>query len=151
MVNTSGSVVGVNTAVLSNAQGLSLAIASNTVQFVISALVREGRVRRSFIGVTGQSVPVPRPLARAHRLASPSGVLAAGVEPGSPAEVAGLREGDIILSFDDRRVGGVDDLLRLLTADQIGIASPMTVLRREGPRKLTVVPIERKSASDSRR
>ena len=79
LVTANGSVIGVNTAVLLPAQGLSLAIASNTVQFIVSALLREGRVRRSFIGVTGQSVPVPRRLARAHQLAAASGVLAASV------------------------------------------------------------------------
>ena len=146
LVTTSGSVIGVNTAVVMAAQGLSLAIASNTVQFVVSALLREGRVRRSYIGVTGQSVPIPRRLARAQQLASASGVLAAGVEPGSPADVAGVREGDLIVSFGDRRIGGVDDLHRALTAERIGIAVPMMVLRRNGRRQLTVVPSERQAS-----
>jgi S1-C subfamily serine protease len=144
LVTTGGAVVGVNTAVLRPGQGLSLAIASNTVQFVVSALLREGRVRRSFIGVTGQSVPVPRPLARAHQLAADAGVLAAAVEPGGPADIAGLKVGDIILSLAGQRVGGVDDLLRILTADRIGIATPLTILRRSGRRQLTVVPSERR-------
>jgi S1-C subfamily serine protease len=144
LVTTDGSVVGVNTAILLPAQGLSLAIASNTAQFVVSALLREGRVRRSFIGVTGQSVPVPRRLARAHQLAAASGVLAASVEKGSPADVAGLRAGDIILSFGDRRIGGVDDLLRVLTADRIGVELPIVVLRGTGRRQLAVVPRERR-------
>jgi S1-C subfamily serine protease len=146
LVTTAGAVVGVNTAVVMAAQGLSLAIASNTVQFVVSALLREGRVRRSFIGVTGQTVPIPRRLARAHQLATASGVLAAAVERGSPADVAGLKEGDIILSLGDQRVGGVDDLHRILSADLIGIASPMSVLRSTGRRQLIVVPAERKTA-----
>jgi S1-C subfamily serine protease len=144
LVITSGAVVGVNTAVILPAQGLSLAIASNTVRFVVSALLREGRVRRSYIGVTGESVPVPRSLARAHRLAVTSGVRAAAVEPRSPAEVAGLRVGDLILSFGGQRVGAVDDLQRILTADRIGVPSPVTVLRGSGRRQLTVVPAERK-------
>lgn len=144
LVTTTGAVVGVNTAVLLPAQGLSLAIASNTVQFVVSALLHEGRVRRSFIGVTGQSVPVPRRLARAHQLAAASGVLAASVETGSPADVAGLRAGDIILSFADRAIRGVDDLLRVLTADRIGVESPIVVLRGTGRRHLAVVPAERR-------
>jgi S1-C subfamily serine protease len=143
LVTTNGSVIGVNTAVLLPAQGLSLAIASNTVQFVVSALLREGRVRRSYIGVTGQSVPVPRRLARALHLAATSGVLAAAVEKASPADAAGLRAGDIIVSLGDRIVGGVDDLLRALTADRIGVAMPMGVVRGSGRRQLTVVPRER--------
>ncbi|OFW19658.1 MAG: serine protease [Acidobacteria bacterium RIFCSPLOWO2_02_FULL_65_29] len=148
LVTTNGSVVGVNTAVILPAQGLSLAIASNTVQFVVSALLREGRVRRSYIGVTGQSVPLPRRLARVHQLAASSGVLAAAVEKGSPAEKAGLRAGDMILSLGDRRVGGVDDLLRILTADRIGSSMPMTVLRGTGRRQLIVVPAERRSTGN---
>jgi S1-C subfamily serine protease len=144
LVTTSGAVVGVNTAVILPAQGLSLAIASNTVRFVVSALLREGRVRRSYIGVTGQSVPVPRWLARAHQLAVTSGVLAAAVEARSPADDAGLRVGDVILSFGGQRVGAVDDLHRILTADRIGVPSPVTVLRGSGRRQLTVVPAERK-------
>jgi S1-C subfamily serine protease len=143
LVTTDGSVVGVNTAVLLPAQGLSLAIASNTVQFVVSALLREGRVRRSFVGVTGQSVPIPRRLARANQLAASSGVLAASVEKNSPADAGGLQAGDIILSFGDRRVGGVDDLLRALTADHIGVPMTVVVLRGTGRRQLTVVPSER--------
>jgi S1-C subfamily serine protease len=143
LVTAAGTVIGVNTAVLLPGQGLSLAIASNTVQFVVSTLLRDGRVRRSYIGVSGQSVPIPRQLARAHQLATDGGVLATAIEARSPAEVAGLRTGDIILSVGGQRVGGVDDLLRFLTADRIGIATPLTVLRRSGRRQLTVVPAER--------
>ena len=144
LVITSGAVVGVNTAVILPAQGLSLAIASNTARFVVSALLREGRVRRSYIGVTGQSVPVPRSLARALQLAVTSGVLAAAVEARSPADAAGLCVGDVILSLGGQRVGAVDDLHRILTADLIGVPSPVTVLRGAGRRQLTVVPAERR-------
>jgi S1-C subfamily serine protease len=143
-VTTTGSVVGVNTAMILPAQGLSLAIASNTVQFVVSALLREGRVRRSYIGVTGQSVPIPRRLARAHRLAVSSGVLAVAVEPRSPADNARLRTGDIIVTFADQRVAGVDDLHRILTVDRIGVEARMTVLRGIERHQLTVLPAERK-------
>jgi S1-C subfamily serine protease len=144
LVTTTGSVVGVNTAMILPAQGLSLAIASNTVQFVVSALLREGRVRRSYIGVTGQSVPIPRRLARAHRLAVSSGVLAVAVEPRSPADNARLRTGDIIVTFADQRVAGVDDLHRILTVDRIGVEARMTVLRGIERYQLTVLPAERK-------
>jgi S1-C subfamily serine protease len=144
MVTTTGSVVGVNTAMILPAQGLSLAIASNTVQFVVSALLREGRVRRSYIGVTGQSVPIPRRLARAHQLVVSSGVLAVAVEPRSPASSAGLREGDIIVTIGDQRVAGVDDLHRALTAERIAVPARMTVLRGAVRSLLVVVPIERK-------
>ena len=144
LVTTTGSVVGVNTAMILPAQGLSLAIASNTVQFVVSALLREGWVRRSYIGVTGQSVPIPRRLARAHQLAASSGVLAVAVEPRSPADTAGLRAGDIIVTFADQRVAGVDDLHRTLTSERIAAEARMTVLRGTDRHQLTVVPAERK-------
>jgi S1-C subfamily serine protease len=143
LVTTSGVVVGVNTAVILPAQGLSLAIASNTVQFVVSALLREGRVRRSFIGVTGQSVPIPPRLARAQGLLATSGVLVAAVEPGSPAASATLEPGDIVLSFRDTHVGGVDDLHRLLTAEHIGVVSTIVILRNGSRRQVTIVPSER--------
>ena len=145
LVTTSGEVVGVNTAMILPAQGLSFAIASNTAQFVLSALIREGRVRRSFIGVTGQSVPIPRRLARHHQLAVSSGVLAVGVEAGSPAEAGGLRTGDMIVLLDGVRVGGVDDLHRLLTADRIGKRSTLDVLRGVERLQISVIPLERRS------
>ncbi len=145
LVTTTGSVVGINTAMILPAQNLSLAIASNTAQFVVSALLREGRLRRSYIGVTGQTVPIPRRLFRAHQLAVSSGVLATAVQLRSPADAAGLLAGDIILSIGEERVAGVDDLHRILTARLIGVAAKMTVLRGTGRCQLTLVPIERKS------
>lgn len=143
LVTTHGEVAGVNTAMILPAQGLSFAIASNTAQFVLSALIREGRVRRSYIGVSGQSVPIPRRLARHHQLAVSSGVLAVAVEPSSPAEAGGLRPGDVIVAFGSVRIGGLDELHRQLTADRIGVASEVTVLRGADRRHLTVVPRER--------
>jgi S1-C subfamily serine protease len=143
LVTTRGEMVGVNTAMIHMAQGLSFAIASNTAQFVVSALVREGRVRRSFIGVIGQTVPIGRGVARDHQLAVSSGVLAVTIQTGSPAERAGLRPGDILVSLGDRRSGGVDDLHRGLTAERIGVATPLAVLRGARRVLLTVVPAER--------
>jgi S1-C subfamily serine protease len=144
LVTTDGAVIGVNTAMIVPAQGLSFAVGGNTAQFVLSALVTEGRVRRSVIGVTGQTVPVPRRLARAHQLAVSSGVLAADVERGSAADVAGLRPGDIIVSLAGRRVGGVDDLHRLMTASRIGVPCAATILRGIERRTLTLIPRERR-------
>src|SRR5499426_4127450 len=85
LVTTRGEVIGINTAMIQLAQGLCFAIASNTARFVASRLMRDGRIRRGFIGVAGQDVPIPRALARAYRLAARSGVLVTGVEPKSPA------------------------------------------------------------------
>ena len=115
LVTTRGEVIGVNTAMILPAQGLCFAIATNTARFVAARLIRDGRIRRSYIGVAGQNVPIPRALARANQLAVTSGVLVVSVEPDSPATTAGLRDGDIVLAFAGEAVTGIDDLLRRLT------------------------------------
>ncbi len=142
LVTTRGEVVGINTAMIWDAQGLCFAIASNTTRFVASRLIRDGRIRRSHIGVMGQNVPIPRGLARSHQLAVSSAVFVASVEHGSPAKAAGLRDGDVILALGEDPVAGVDDLHRLLTEDRIGRPLRLTILRSAERRTLTVVPIE---------
>jgi S1-C subfamily serine protease len=142
LVTSRGEVIGVNTAVILPAQGLCFAIASNTVRFVVSKLLRDGRIRRSYIGVAGQKVPVSRRLARHHGLAVSSGILVASVEPASPAATAGLRDNDIIVAMGSDAVSGVDDLHRLLTEDRIGVPAAVTVLRGVDKRQITIVPGE---------
>jgi S1-C subfamily serine protease len=142
LVTTTGEVVGINTAMILPAQGLCFAIASNTARYVASLLMRDGRVRRSYIGVAGQNTPIPRGIARANQLAMSSGVLVHGVEAGSPAAVSGLRDGDVILAFSEQTVAGVDDLHRLLTADRIGAAASVTVLRGGARLTLPISPGE---------
>ena len=122
LVNARGEVIGVNTAVIMPAQGLSFAIASNIVRFVASRLLRDGRIRRSYIGVAGESAPVPRRLAREHSLAVSSGIRVAGIEPSSPAAAAGVQPGDLIVSFEGVAVAGVDELHRLLDEERIAVA-----------------------------
>ncbi|HKV98981.1 MAG TPA: trypsin-like peptidase domain-containing protein [Vicinamibacterales bacterium] len=142
LVTSRGEVIGVNTAVILPAQGLCFAIASNTVRFVVSRLLRDGRVRRSYIGVAGQKVPVSRRLARHHGLAVSSGILVASVEAASPAATAGLRDNDIVVAMAGHAVSGVDDLHRLLTEDRIGVPTPLTVLRGVEKREIVIVPGE---------
>ncbi len=142
LVTTRGEVIGVNTATVLPAQGLCFAIASNTARFVVSRLIRDGRIRRSYIGVAGQNVPVPRRIVRALQLPGPSAVLVASVEVRSAGERAGLREGDLIVAFDGRPVGGVDDLHRLLTDDRIGAAATLSIVRGVALAELTIVPDE---------
>jgi S1-C subfamily serine protease len=142
LVTSRGDVIGVNTAVILPAQGLCFAIASNTVRFVVSRLLRDGRIRRSYIGVAGQKVPVSRRLARHHGLAVSSGILVASIEADSPAAIAGLRENDIIVALASDTVSGVDDLHRLLTEERIGAPMPLTVLRGIEKRQMTIVPRE---------
>src|SRR5438094_4247595 len=142
LVTTRGEVIGVNTAMILPAQGLCLAIASNTAQFVAARLIRPGRVRRTYIGVAGQNVPVPRALARANQVAAASGVLVESVQADSPASACGLRHGDIILAFAGDAIAGIDDLHRRLTDDRIGVPSALTILRAGQRRQLTIVPAE---------
>jgi len=143
LVTTSGAVIGINTATIAQAQGLCFAIAINTARFVALRLLRDGRVRRSYIGVGGQTVPIPRAVARANQLAVSSGVFVVSVEKDSPAARAGLRDGDVVLALDGQAVTGIDDLHRLLTADRIGSSAPLTILRSAERRQLTIVPGER--------
>jgi len=143
LVTTRGTVVGVNTATILPAQGLCFAIASNTAQFVASRLIRDGRIRRSYIGVAGQNVPIPRLFVRAHQLATSSGIFVVSIEPECPALAAGLREGDIIVAFAGRAVAGIDDLHRDLTDERIGVPTDLTILRGAERRQLTVVPRNR--------
>ncbi len=143
LVTTGGEVVGINTAMILPAQGLCFAIASNTARFVVGRLIRDGRIRRSYIGVAGENVPIPRALARARQLALSSGVRVASVEPGSPAAAAGVRKGDVILGFAGEAVTGIDDLHRHLTEERIGVAAQVTILRDTERRYVTIVPVEK--------
>ena len=140
LVTIGGAVIGVNTAMIQGAQSLSFAIASNTARMVAATLMRDGRVSRSYLGVAGQNVAVPRAAARSSGIAAASGVLVQSTEKGSPAEIAGLTAGDIILAFAGEPVTAVDDLHRLLTADRAGAAAPLVVLRRGARRQLVVIP-----------
>jgi len=142
LVTTRGEVIGINTAMILPAQGICFAIASNTVRFVASRLIRDGRIRRGVIGVAGQQTPIPRMLARAHRMAATAGVLVTAIEPASPASAAGIEEGDVIVAFDGVAVTGVDELHRLLTEARIGTPAELSVLRRGRLARLTVTPAE---------
>jgi S1-C subfamily serine protease len=142
LVDAGGDVVGVNTAIIAQAQGLCFAIASNTVQWVAARLIREGRIRRSYLGLSGQTVPLLRRVTRAHTLPQESAVLVVSVEPGAPAATAGLRDGDLIVAFDGEIVEGVDTLHRLLTDERIGTSATVTVLRGVDKHVLEVVPAD---------
>ena len=142
LVTSGGEVIGVNTATILPAQGLCFAIASNTARFVASRLIRDGRMRRSYIGLAGQTVPIPRAVARENQLAVTSGVFVVSVEKDSPAAAAGLEDGDVVLAFAGSPVTGVDDLHRLLTEQRIGVPTGVTILRAALRRTITVVPRE---------
>jgi S1-C subfamily serine protease len=124
------------------AQGICFAIPSNTAEFVASRLMRDGRVRRSYIGVGGQNVPLHRRVVRFHQLENETGVRVTQIEANSPASAAGLLEGDTIVAFAGRSVSGIDDLHRLLTEERVATASSLTVLRGVEKLTLTIVPAE---------
>src|SRR5437773_5060171 len=144
LVTTRGEVIGINTAMILPAHGLCFAIASNTARFVAARLIRDGKIRRGYIGVAGQNVPIPRALARANQMAVSSGVFVTSVEAGSPAAAAGLRDGDVIIACADEIVSGIDELHRHLGEDRIGIATTLTILRGGGRRRVTAVPSEKR-------
>jgi len=142
LVDSRGRVIGVNTAIIPVAQGICFAIPSNTAQFVASRLIRDGRIKRSYIGVAGQNVPLHRRIVRFHKLDGETGVLIVGVEDASPASRAGLADGDIIVELDGKPVCHIDDLQRLLTDERVGVAIPIVVLRRTEKLKLDITPAE---------
>ena len=142
LVDSAGRVVGVNTATILPAQGICFAIGINTAKFVASRLLRDGRIRRSYIGVSAQTVPVHRRVVRFYDLAKEMGAMVLGVEENSPAKTAGLREGDIIVALEGQPVAGVDDLHRVLTDVRMGQSCSLTVLRWTEKLEIKVVPEE---------
>jgi len=148
LVNSRGEVIGVNTAMIRPAQGLCFAIAINTAKFVAAKLIKEGRVKRSYIGVGAQTIPLQRRTVRHHGIAASSGVLVLSIEPLSPASVAGIQEGDVIVALDGAAVPDIDALHRGLTDEKIGVRSAITVLRRGRKFDLAIVPAESLRKSD---
>jgi S1-C subfamily serine protease len=142
LVDARGRVVGVNTAVILPAQGICFAVGVNTAKVVTGQLIRHGRIRRGRIGVAGQNVPLLRLAQRAHGLDAKSGVLVTGVEPDSPAGRAALASGDIIVEFDGSAITGIDDLHRVLTAERIGVATRVVVLRGAERLELPITSVE---------
>jgi S1-C subfamily serine protease len=143
LVDSQGRVIGVNTATIMGAQGLCFAVGIDTAKYIASQILLHGCVRRSWIGIAAQNVPLPRRLVYEYKLPASAGVMATHIDPQGPAEAAGLREGDIIVSFAGERVSAIDELHRLLTDDRIGRRVPLVVLRGVFLQDLTVVPQHR--------
>jgi S1-C subfamily serine protease len=140
LVNSRGEVIGVNTAVILPAQGICFAIAINTAKYVAARLIRDGRIVRAYLGVAGMTAPVHRRVVRFYRLAATNGVMVASVEPGSPAEKAGVKPRDIIVAYGDSPVESVDDLHKLLSEERIGAKAELTVIRGTEQIRLEVLP-----------
>jgi S1-C subfamily serine protease len=142
LINSRGEVIGVNTAIIHSAQGICFAIAINTAIYVASRLIRDGRIKRGYIGIQGQNVPLHRRIVRFHNLEMEEGILVANVEKNSPAKRSGIQEGDIIIAYDAKAVKNVDDLHKLLTERQVGVQVPITVIRRFSEKKVFLIIAE---------
>jgi S1-C subfamily serine protease len=148
LVNSRGEVIGVNTAVILPAQGLCFAIGINTAKTIAGWLIKDGVVRRSYLGVGGQTAKLHRRIARHFHLPHETGMLVVAVEPGSPASRAGLREGDIVVDFDGHPITGIDDLHKHLTGGQVGTRSLITFIRNTEKLMLPIVPEESRVKAD---
>jgi S1-C subfamily serine protease len=148
LVNSRGEVIGVNTAMILAAQGICFAIGINTAKFVAGRLIKDGKIRRSYIGLGGQNIPLLRRIVRFYHLPVESGILVVSIEESSPAQRAGLLEGDIILAFDGQPVSGIDDLHKLLTEEKVGVKTTVTIIRRTEKLTIAIVPEESKRRGD---
>src|SRR3569833_3063561 len=146
LVSSSSEVIGINTAIINGAQGICFAVASNTAQFVLSEIIRHGYVRRAYIGVAGQTAPIPRRHAVLAGDKNKKDARLAQIEPDGPAAKAGLLSGDVVIGLDGVEINGVDDLIRVLDRDRIGRQLAMDVLRRGQLRAFDINPFERKPA-----
>jgi len=145
LINSHGQVIGINTATILPAQGICFAIGIDTAKFVASQLLQHGRVRRSWIGIAGQNVPIPRRLVYEYKLPVDTAILVNEVYAGSPAAQAGLLAGDIIVAFNAKDIGGIDQLHRLLTVDVANRPTALTILRGVELRKLSITPLPKES------
>jgi S1-C subfamily serine protease len=146
LVASNAEVIGINTAIINGAQGICFAVASNTAQFVLSEIIRHGYVRRAYIGVAGQTAPVPRRHAVIAGVENKMGALLMQIEPDGPAAQAGLLPGDVVIRLDGVDINGVDDLIRVLDRDRIDRTLAMDVLRLGRLRAIDIHPVERKPA-----
>ncbi len=142
LVDSRGRVVGINTAMIAMAQGLGFAIPANTAEWVLTQLMTQGRVRRGYLGIAARTRPLGRRLVRFHNLDQDRAAEAVTVEPGTPAERAGLQDGDLIVAIEGRTIRGVDDLHRFLTEWPVGTPAALTVIRRQRRLELAVVSVE---------
>jgi S1-C subfamily serine protease len=140
LVSGAGRVVGINTATIAPAQGICFAIGIDTAVWVATRLMRDGRVRRSRLGLSGQTVPIDTRLRRLNRLTQATGMLVLDVAAGGPAATAGVQRGDVLVAFDGGSITGVDDMHRMLTAERAGQTTPLRLLRRAAVVELEVVP-----------
>jgi len=146
LLGSRGEVIGVNTAIIRDAQSISFAIAIDTVKWVIPQLLRHGRIRRGYLGLGGQTVAIDRRVVVHHGLGQSHGVRVVSLDPQSPAARAGMREGDIVLGIDGATIDSVDALHRVLDESRIHRDCALKFLRgHASPQAMfvTVRPSER--------
>lgn len=148
LVTSHGEVIGINTAVIMSAQGICFAVPINTAKMILTPLIKDGKIRRGYIGIGGQNVPLPRRVVLFHELSVESGVLVISIENNSPAQKAGLIEGDVIVGINNQPIASIDDLHKLLTHDGVGVRSPLTIIRHSEKLVLDVMPEESKATDD---
>ncbi len=148
LVNSRGEVIGVNTAMILAAQGICFAIGINTAKFVAGRLIKEGKIRRSYLGFGGQNVPLLRRIVRFYHLPVESGILVVSIEENSPAQRAGLSEGDVIVGFDGQPIAGIDDLHKMLTEEKVEVKTSLTIIRHAEKLNLPIIPEESKPRGD---
>jgi len=136
LLDTRATVVGVNTAIVAGAQALCFAVPADTARWVVSELLRHGRVRRAFLGIGAETVALPRRTVLHHGLGAPSAVAVNEVLADGPAQRAGLVVGDRIVRVDEAATPDVDALHRVLGGERVGRAVQVELLR--GPRKLAL-------------
>jgi S1-C subfamily serine protease len=141
LVNSHGEVIGINTATILPAQGICFAIGIDTAKFVATQLLLHGRIVRSWIGISGQNVPLPRRLIYEYKLPVNTAIMVNDLQKGSPAAQAGIVSGDIIIAFGATNIAGIDELHRLLTAEAANRETTLTILRGVERRQLRVIPL----------
>lgn len=142
LVNSSGEVIGVNTAVILMAQGICFAIPVNKAKYIAGLLIRDGKIRRGYLGIAGQDITLDEKVLTRPLAFNSKGILVIGIEDKSPAQAAGLSRGDIIVGFDRQPVSGIDDLHRILTEKQVGVKAVLTLIRRQQILNVSITPAE---------
>ena len=143
LVSSRGEVIGIATAIIAGAQGICFAVSSNTASHVLTEILRHGRVRRAYVGIGAQTLPLPRRMARSLGIGSGLAAIVTTVEPDGPAAKAGLKERDIIVALDGAPVGGADDLIRLLGGERIGRETELKIVSAGRLKTLRLTPVER--------
>lgn len=144
MINTDGEVIGVNTAVIQGAQGLSFSVDINTAKEIARQLIRDGKVFKAYLGLQLQDVPLNERVRQHHKLPNHEGIFITHIEPNTPASRSQLMEGDIIVSFNGKPVRNSNELFKALTTRDILRMTDISVIRHTELLNFIVVPVEKK-------